>query len=130
MELVGIQLDHNGGTSICKDPNHVCHNFLILTAQRTQGTTTTITEIRRTPKSPWYTETVLPKSSLPLPGTDIACTIANNTISLYYQDHNKNIKYWLNQDNKWTGKLLLRAVFHQENRILISAGAVRQRRRY
>lgn len=92
---------------------HACHNFRILTAQSTTATKTTFTEIRRTPKSPWYTETVLPDSSLALPATDIACTIANKTISLYYQDHDMNIKHWLNENNTWSGKLLLRTAFRQ-----------------
>ncbi|KAE8396362.1 hypothetical protein BDV23DRAFT_168176 [Aspergillus alliaceus] len=60
-----------------------------------------ITEIRRTPNSPWHTETVLPEKKQALPGTDLATSIVNGTIDLYYQDHAGNVNHWLNQDSQW-----------------------------
>ncbi|KAE8154834.1 hypothetical protein BDV25DRAFT_82766 [Aspergillus avenaceus] len=59
-----------------------------------------ITEIRRTPNSPWYTETVLPEETQALPGTDLATSIVNKRIDLYYQDHDGNVDHWF-QDGKW-----------------------------
>ncbi|KNG88219.1 hypothetical protein ANOM_004597 [Aspergillus nomiae NRRL 13137] len=72
-----------------------------------RGAQLQITEIRRVPKSPWYTETVLPESVLALPGTDLASSIVKGTIDLYYQDHGQNINHWVSQDNTWHDKKTL-----------------------
>ena len=77
---------------------------MLLTSSRESGTQLQITEIRRVPKSPWYTETVLPESVLALPGTDLASSIVKGTIDLYYQDHEENINHWVSQDSSWHGK--------------------------
>ncbi|KAF7596818.1 protein kinase ssp1 [Aspergillus hancockii] len=66
-----------------------------------------VTEIRRIPKSPWYTETVLPENTQALPGTDLASSIVSGTIDLYYQDHGGNINHWVSQDSKWIDKKVL-----------------------
>ncbi|KAE8352508.1 hypothetical protein BDV28DRAFT_157833 [Aspergillus coremiiformis] len=66
-----------------------------------------ITEIRRTPKSPWHTETVLPENTLALPGTDLACSIVSGFIDLYYQDHDGNVNHWINQNNQWNDEKVL-----------------------
>jgi hypothetical protein len=51
-----------------------------------------ITEIRRTPKGAWYTEKILPQNwGDALPGTDLACTISNGLIKVFFQDHDYNI---------------------------------------
>ncbi|KAE8381728.1 hypothetical protein BDV26DRAFT_64350 [Aspergillus bertholletiae] len=72
-----------------------------------------ITEIRRTPKSPWNTETVLPEITLALPGTELASSIVTGTIDLYYQDHAGNVNHWVSQDSHW-----------QDEKVLIPASEV------
>ncbi|KAJ1711539.1 hypothetical protein AFGD_008259 [Aspergillus flavus] len=74
-----------------------------------------ITEIRRTPKSPWNTETVLPENTLALPGTDLASSIVKGTIDLYYQDHQENINHWISQDSKWHDEKVLVPASEVEN---------------
>ncbi|KAE8154064.1 hypothetical protein BDV25DRAFT_167773 [Aspergillus avenaceus] len=60
-----------------------------------------ITEIRRTPRSPWNIETVLPENTQALPGTDLACSIVSGTIDLYYQDHAGNVNHWESRNSQW-----------------------------
>lgn len=88
---------------------------MLLTSNRPNGNQLQITEIRRTPKSPWKTETVLPENTLALPGTDLASSIVKGTIDLYYQDHQENINHWVSQDSKWHGMHTLHEHVHIEN---------------
>ncbi|PIG84419.1 hypothetical protein AARAC_002331 [Aspergillus arachidicola] len=74
-----------------------------------------ITEIRRTPKSPWKTETVLPEKTLALPGTDLASSIVKGTIDLYYQDHQENVNHWVSQDSQWHDEKVLIPASEVEN---------------
>ena len=80
---------------------------MLLTSKRPNGNQLQITEIRRTPRSPWNTETVLPENTLALPGTNLASSIVKGTIDLYYQDHQQNVNHWVSQDNQWHGKPIL-----------------------
>lgn len=62
-------------------------------------------EIRRTPKDPWHTETILPeKWGEELPGTSLDCTISSGKIRMFFQHHDYSIRLFENQDNKWHGK--------------------------
>ncbi|KAE8139373.1 hypothetical protein BDV38DRAFT_291441 [Aspergillus pseudotamarii] len=80
---------------------------MLLTSKRPSGNQFQITEIRRTPKSPWNTETVLPENTLALPGTDLASSIVKGTIDLYYQDHKENVNHWVSQDSQWHDEKVL-----------------------
>ncbi|PQE04601.1 fucose-specific lectin protein [Rutstroemia sp. NJR-2017a BBW] len=61
-----------------------------------------ITEIRRTPKGAWYTETILPQNwGDALPGTDLACTISNGVIKVFFQDHEYNIALYEHKNGAW-----------------------------
>jgi len=61
-----------------------------------------IIEIRRTPKHPWHTETVLPeKFGDQLPGASLACTIKSGNIKIFFQHHDYSIRLYESQDNKW-----------------------------
>lgn len=61
-----------------------------------------ITEIRRTPKGAWNTETLLPQNwGDALPGTDLACTISNGSIKVFFQDHDYNIAMYESRDSVW-----------------------------
>ncbi|KAB8298313.1 hypothetical protein EYC80_002042 [Monilinia laxa] len=61
-----------------------------------------IIEIRRTPKDPWHTETVLPENwGDQLPGTSLACTIKSGQIKVFCQYHDYSIHLYESQDSKW-----------------------------
>nr|ACR43470.1 developmental-specific protein Ssp1 [Sclerotinia minor] len=61
-----------------------------------------IVEIRRTPKDPWHTETVLSgKWGDELPGTALACVVGNGKIKVFLQHHDYSIVLYENQDNTW-----------------------------
>ncbi|KAI9641738.1 hypothetical protein NHQ30_009594 [Ciborinia camelliae] len=64
-----------------------------------------IVEIRRTPKDPWHTESVLPeKWGDQLPGTSLACALKSGNIKVFYQRHDYSIVLFENQDNKWNDR--------------------------
>jgi len=64
-----------------------------------------ITEIRRAPKDPWYSETVLPqKFGEALPGASLAVTIVQGAIQLFFQDHDQNIILYENLGSEWVDK--------------------------
>ncbi|TGO51814.1 hypothetical protein BCON_0154g00340 [Botryotinia convoluta] len=59
-------------------------------------------EIRRTPKDPWHTETILPEQwGEELPGSSLDCTISSGKIRIFFQHHDYSIRLFENQDNKW-----------------------------
>lgn len=61
-----------------------------------------ITEVRRTPKNPWYSETVLPKNwGDALPGTALACTLTSGNIKVFFQHHDYSICLYEHDNGTW-----------------------------
>ncbi|KAF9638010.1 hypothetical protein BFW01_g8907 [Lasiodiplodia theobromae] len=61
-----------------------------------------LTEIRRTPKDPVHTEAILPeKPSDSLSDSTLAVSHYEGGINLFFQDHDRNVAYYANRNNKW-----------------------------
>lgn len=62
-------------------------------------------EIRRTPKDPWYSETVLAENwGDALPGTSLACTLKSGQINVFFQHHDYSLCLYEHRDGKWNSK--------------------------
>jgi len=61
-----------------------------------------VTEIRRKPKDPWYSETILPENwGDALPGSSLACTLTTDQIQVFFQDHKYNICLYEHLKGTW-----------------------------